>query len=284
MLCTLRQVWEVKKTFWCNFRCRKIHFFMVKTIKISEIFCNSHILLEFHWFSWPPLLKFTVTSKRQKSILWVSESIFELRLTHSNSLGCYMKHYEMNLDAAKCTFSWSKIWFFFQISYSPWISLIFMATTFEVYRDFYASNKYLLGIRKYLRTSRNTLKQFWVYMKHSEINFDAGKCTFHDQNFGIFPNFHILLQFYWFSWPRLMKFTVNSKRQKSILWLSKNIPRPRVTHSNNFGGYMRHSEMKFDAEKCTFSWSKNLKFFKFPHSPSNLLIFMVASYEVFSDF
>ena len=50
-----------------------------------EIFPNSQFLQEFHRFSLLPLLKLTMTSKCRKSIFWVSENIYWLRLTCWNN-------------------------------------------------------------------------------------------------------------------------------------------------------------------------------------------------------
>ena len=56
--------------------------------------------------------------------------------------------------------------------------------------------------------------------------------------------------------------TMWSERPKIILSVCTSISRLRLTLWDKFGGYRKHSEVDFDAGKCTFRSSKKWNFFK----------------------
>ena len=120
-----------------------------------------------------------------------------------------------------------------------------------------------MSIWKYLQSSLNSLKLClgvsggilrWISMQEN--------APFHHRKYEIFSNSQFLQEFHQFSLLPLLKLTMTSKCRKSILCVSKNIYWLCLTYWNNFRGYMMHSEMNFDAGKCTFRSSKKWNFFK----------------------
>ena len=115
--------------------------------------------------------------------------------------------------------------------------------------------KSFLWVSKRIPSLRLTcLNNLGSVPRHSEMNFDAGKRTLSWSKIWVFSNSQFLLQFYWFSWLSFLKLTVTSKRRKSILWVSKSISGLCLVYWNHYGGYMMHSEMNFEARKCTISF------------------------------
>ena len=136
---------------------------------------------------------------------------------------------------------------------------------------------------------------FWCnwggYRKHCKIDFETGKCTFRwskkMKDFQFFWDSQIFLGFYSFALLRLLKLTMNSKRPKSILWVSQSISRLRLTLWGNFGGYRKHFEIDSETGKCTFRWSKNENFstfLRFPNFPWKLQICMASTFEAYDEF
>ena len=121
-----------------------------------------------------------------------------------------------------------------------------------------------MGIWKYLQSSLNSLKLFlgvsrgilrWISMQENAL--------FHDRKYEIFSNSQVLQEFHRFSLLPLLKLTMTSNCRTSIFWVSENIYWLCLTYWNNFQGYMMHSEMNFDAEKCTFFMVKIWNFSNF---------------------
>ena len=106
----------------------------------------------------------TIWSKCPKIFSWVSRSISRLRLTTRDKFGGYRKHSEVDFDAGKSTFRWSKNWNFFKIFEIPKFSLDF--TDLHGYQ-FWAL-QWLLGIQKvccaYLKVSPDFIWR-WLFQQ-----------------------------------------------------------------------------------------------------------------------
>ena len=175
-------------------------------MKFFQNFWDSQIFLGFYRFAWLSILRLTATSKRPKSMLWVSESICRLRLTLWDKFGGYRKHSEVDFDAGKCTFRSSKKWNFFKIFEILKISLDF--TDLHGYQ--FWDLQWVLGIQKvccgYLKVSSDFAGHFETSLegigsilryisKQENALFDRQKMKFF-QNFEIpkfsldFPDLH----------------------------------------------------------------------------------------------
>ena len=130
-----------------------MHFSMVKKMKIFQIFWDSQIFLGFYRFAWLRLLKLTMSSKRPKSILWVSKSISRLQLTLWGNFGGYRKQFKINFEAGKCTFRWSKKWKIFKFFEILKVSLDFT----DLHGFSFWSLRWVLSVQKvycgYLKVS-----------------------------------------------------------------------------------------------------------------------------------
>ena len=123
-----------------DFEAGKWTFRSSKKMKFFQNFWDSQIFLGFYRFAWLSIWSLTVTPRHPKSMLWVSKSVSRLRWTHRGDFGGYRKQSEVNFDAGKCTFRWSKkneiFSKFLRFPKFPWILQICMASTFEAYDEF----------------------------------------------------------------------------------------------------------------------------------------------------
>ena len=137
----------------------------------------------------------TIWSKCPKFFLWVFKSISRLRLTLPDKFGGCRKHSEVDFDAGKSTFRWSKNWNFFKIFEIPKFFLDF--TDLHGYQ-FWAL-QWLLGIQKvccgYLKVSPDfawhtevTLEGIgsimrWISMQENSFFDDQKKWNFFKRRF-----------------------------------------------------------------------------------------------------
>ena len=107
-------------------------------------FWDSQIFLGFYRFAWLSILSLTVTPRHPRRMLLVSKSISRLRLTHWSDFGGYTKRYEVDYEAGKCTFRWSKKWKFFKFFEIPKFSLDFT----DLHGFNFWSLRWVLGVQK----------------------------------------------------------------------------------------------------------------------------------------